>query len=171
MASLLCRNCNTGMHYHSEPNGIQYIYISKEDWKIICNSKFNPKQKQYNGVYPMLFRTDTIESDFEEKVVEVWRCPNCGNVIEFDNVYVKNIYSKSEDKNLGEKISEGYAFVDYLWDKIVEEAKPNEKLKEQLPSYYIKIYEKGFIVSKDELFSRPINYKRCEYENVMESAK
>ena len=72
------------------------------------------------------------------------------------------------DENLEKNISEGYAFVDCLWDKIAEEAKPNEKLKEQVPSYYIKIYEKGFAASKDESFSKSINFKRCEYDEHKE---
>ena len=45
MATLKCKICEYGIHYNSEPSGIEYIFIKNEDWKEICDSKFDPNNK------------------------------------------------------------------------------------------------------------------------------
>ncbi|MBR4514155.1 MAG: hypothetical protein IKO61_04650 [Lachnospiraceae bacterium] len=86
MASIMCKKCNTGIHYHSEPNGIEYTFIKENDWIIICNSCFDGKAKEMDTekYYPKLFRTDTIEEDFSELIYKAWKCPACGSIIIFD---------------------------------------------------------------------------------------
>lgn len=70
MASIQCTNCKLGIHYHGEPEGIEFILIERKDWDKIISSNFDPKNKKINAQtgYPNLYRTDTIEEDFPNAV-------------------------------------------------------------------------------------------------------
>lgn len=151
MASVLCNKCKMGIHYHSEPQGIEYVYIDQNDWEDICNSAFDTKSKimDDNG-YPKLYKTDTLEDDFKDRIVKVWRCPNCGSIIKFDREgNVMETYEVSSENDLGNYLSEGLCFDDYLWDEITEEACPNRELSSKKPSLYVKVFTKGILVVKE----------------------
>lgn len=160
MASVLCSNCNTGIHYHSDPNGIEYVYISDEDWNSICESRFNPESKVIDDKgYPKLFRTDTLESDFESVIHKAWVCPNCKSIITFDaKGNVINTYTSSKEEDLGLMVSSGIAFDDYLWDRITEDAKPDSNLKNQSPTFYVQFFERGIIISRNKQFDDSFYY-------------
>ena len=160
MASILCNNCNTGIHYHSEPQGIEYTYISTKDWNDICNSHFKSESKEYDDSgYPKLYRTDTLEDDFSHCINKSWKCPSCGSILAFDKKgSLIAIYVPSEESYMGELISEGLVFDDYLWEKIVSSKKPDIKLKDQIPSAYIRIYQNGLSASTDQFFSHSVFY-------------
>ena len=161
MASVLCSNCNIGIHYHSEPGDVQYIYINSSDWLKICNSAFDQNSKIIDDHgYPKLFRTDTIEEDFGSLITKVWKCPNCGSIMAFDDEgRVCRTYCKTNEPLDRKLISEGMAFDDYLWAHITETAKPNGVLKTQSPSSFVRVYENGIEVSPDEKFSNVKIYK------------
>ena len=160
MASILCSKCNTGIHYHSEPQGIEYYFIKQDDWKEICQSKFNPDKKEMNHTrYPRLYRTDTLEDDFAKSIVKMWKCPNCGTFMLFDNRgNVTKTYEESNVSFVGESIFEGIYFDDYLWDQITNASKPDISLHGQKPSGFFKLYEKGLILSLDESFEKYCRY-------------
>lgn len=53
MASLQCSKCGGGIHYHSLPQDIEYIFFSKEVWDLICSTQFDNKNKvmDESGIY------------------------------------------------------------------------------------------------------------------------
>lgn len=136
MASILCSKCSQGIHYHGEPNGIQYAMITKADWDKIKSSKFDPSHKIIDPMnrYPKLFRTDTIEDDFPETVKKFWKCPFCGTLHFFDSEgLVLSAYEPGafENENGDFNNIEGWYFDDYKWDKLTEEAIPDFLLQER----------------------------------------
>ena len=98
MASIQCTKCKTGIHYHGQPKGIEYIFIKECDWDKITSSSFDPKNKQYKSESfpPMLFQADTIEADFEELIEKAWKCPECGCIMIFD-VHERVVAAYQED--------------------------------------------------------------------------
>ncbi len=111
--------------------------------------------------YPKLFRTDSLESDFESAINKVWVCPNCKSVITFDTKgNVIDTYILTKEKNLGLMVFSGIAFDDYLWDQITEETKPDSDLKNQSPSVYVQIMEHGIIVSRNKRFDDSTYYSK-----------
>ena len=80
MASLKCSKCGEGIHYHSLPQNIEYIYFSKMVWKKVCNTRFdkNTKDMDESGKYPKLYRSSTIENDYSGEFLKIWKCPVCG---------------------------------------------------------------------------------------------
>lgn len=133
MASILCSKCHQGIHYHGEPNGIQYVMICKTDWDKIVSSDFDSRQKiidQTSG-YPKLYRTDTIEEDFPESVKKFWKCPHCATLHFFDtdgrvvSVYEPAVLTKEK---WGSGHIEGWFFDDYKWDELTEKMLPDSKL-------------------------------------------
>ncbi len=160
MASILCSNCSTGIHYHSEPQGIEYMFFEVEKWKEICNSRFNPQFKEIsNDGYPKLYKTDTIEEDFKGEFIKLWRCPKCKSLMLFgDNGKVVTCFIPKEKVLLGNLKLEGLAFADDLWERITEKARPDMELKGQQPSVYVRIYDNGLEISEDESFDSLTTY-------------
>lgn len=161
MASILCKKCDIGIHYNSDPQGIEYIFIEKEKWKEICNSQFDPQKKVLDSVgYPRLYQADTIEEDFSGDITKVWKCPNCGSIIVFgtDGCVLKTYV---ETGDIGQDIlqKEGIAFDDCNWDRITEMAKPDVELKGEMPTVYVKVFDDGILVSKEKSFDNPDYYK------------
>ncbi len=105
MASIQCSQCKTGIHYHGEPSGIEYTFIKEDDWGKIIISRFDPQNKRFaeGSSVPMLFQTDSIESDFESAIWKAWRCPECGTIMFFDKngrvirEYKENDFEKYEN--------------------------------------------------------------------------
>ena len=99
MASIQCIKCKTGIHYHGEPEGIEYIFIKEKDWDRIITARFDSQNRQYiNGSsLPMLYRADTIESDFVDLIVKAWKCPECGTFMFYDE-HGRVVTAYEEDK-------------------------------------------------------------------------
>lgn len=141
MASVQCVKCKEGIHYHGEPEGIEYIFIKEKDWDKITSSCFDPLNKQYvdKSSAPILFQTDTIESDFAELIIKVWKCPECGSIMFFDR-FGKVIETYEKDGEDGEELESDNNYVvfdDYAWEILTECAIPNRKITKQFhPTIY-----------------------------------
>ncbi len=139
MASIQCVKCKRGIHYHGEPDGIEYVFIKVRDWDRITATRFDAKNKQYvNGSsYPKLYQTDTIESDFEDLIVKAWRCPECGTFLFCDEhgrverAYEEDGSEGSEKKRVGKDY---VVFDDYSWDLLTDSAVANWKIPKRLIS-------------------------------------
>lgn len=140
MASIQCIKCKAGIRYHGEPGGIEYIFIRIEDWDRIITTRFDTKNKQFiNGsTFPMLYRTDTIESDFAGLIVKAWKCPECGTFMFFDE-HGSVVGAYEEDAKECEKKNISFdhvVFDDYSWDVLTDSAVANWKIPEQFsPSF------------------------------------
>ena len=100
MASLQCSKCGEGIHYHSLPQDIEYIYFPQMVWESICSTKFdkNNKVMDESGVYPKLYRSSTIENDFVGKYEKIWKCPACGTLhVLSTEGSVKNVFIKDNN--------------------------------------------------------------------------
>jgi len=152
MASIQCSRCNQGIHYHSEANGIEYRLISKDNWSLICNSKFDKTRVEMDNTntYPKLFRSDTIDEDFSNNIIVFWICPYCGSIIFFDNEgNVTETFILSDEQYQLTDYTEGIVFDDYSWEKITDSCVPNNELKDTNPSAYIKMSDTYICIVKD----------------------
>ena len=148
MASIQCIKCKAGIHYHGEPEGIEYIFINEKDWDKMISSYFDPLNKQYinESDVPKLFRSDTIESDFEEQlIIKAWKCQACGSIVFFDRhgrtigTYEEN---QTEETEWNEPNSNYVVFDDFLWNKLTDSAIPNSKIPQYFkPPIYARITE------------------------------
>lgn len=165
MASIQCIRCKAGIHYHGEPEGIEYIFIKEEDWESITTTRFDSQNKQYvNGSsFPMLYQADTIESDFVDLIVKAWKCPECGTFMFFDeHGRVVKAYQEDECKGC-EKQIDGFdhvVFDDYSWDVLTESAVANWKIPKQYsPTIHARLSDSSLILIRTggEVIN---NYKR-----------
>lgn len=170
MASIQCDKCRFGIHYHGDPEGIEFVFIKNDDWTIISSSKFDPKNKQFRTgqTSPMLYQTDTIELDFEDSIRKAWKCPKCGTIMFFDS-QGKITASYEEAFELESlKIDSKYNFVvfdDYSWDVLTESMMPNWKISEQFtPSGMARLTSRELILA--ESGGRIKTYKRLETEGA-----
>lgn len=115
MAKLKCSCCGSGIYYHSEANGTEYIFIQVEAWE----------EMKANGI-DALDENDYLPNLNPKARFEAWRCLECGTFHLFDEIKitrVKAVYkpAKLEGFEAGEWESELYiGFVDLLWDEITE---------------------------------------------------
>ncbi|MCF0229573.1 MAG: hypothetical protein HUJ76_07790 [Parasporobacterium sp.] len=156
MASLKCSKCGEGIHFHSIPQDIEYTYIPKSTWIDICNSRFNKSAivMDSSGMHPKLFRSDTIENDFEGNIYKMWKCPNCGTMHLFDkNGHVNEVFEEASTTEKNALLDEGLVFSDYYWDNLTEKAVPDELLKSERPTYYCRKGKDVLFFSEHEDFS------------------
>lgn len=167
MASLQCSKCGEGIHYHGIPQDIEYIYFSKDVWNTICSTNFDKTNKvmDESGNYPKLFRSSTIENDYQGQYLKIWKCQKCGTLHFFsDEGSVKKVFI-IDDKEITQEISdEGIIFGDHLWDEITEKDIPNNQLISIRPSFFVKIGKNYIIVSDTQNFSSQICYKEYSPE-------
>ncbi len=167
MASLQCKNCKYGIHYHDEPSGIEYVMIEFPDWIKITSAKFDLENKviDIKTGYPKLYRTDTIAEDFPNAVRKFWKCPKCGALIFFDEKgKVKAEYiPNGDDTQVTSGIEwTGIAFDDYHWDELTEAALPDKQLIVGISGFY-EIY-----ISEDELvLKHGTGDKLTRYRRIM----
>ncbi len=139
MASVKCSKCGYGIHYHGEPNGIEYIFILNADWKAITSSCLTPKNKglDTNKEYPKLFQSDTIEEDFPGAVHKYWKCPKCGSLFFFDDEgNVTKMFAPTEQDNSGpmsDDFETGVIYDDYSWDALTEASVKDNAIPEKYP--------------------------------------
>ena len=165
MASMQCVKCKEGIHYHGEPAGIEYIFIKGEDWDRITNIRFDSKNKQYvNGSsFPLLYRADTIETDFKDLIMKAWKCPVCGTFMFYNEKgNVVRAYEEDDSKECG-KEKNGFnhvVFDDYSWDEVTESAVANCKIPTLFnPSIHARLsdFELALVRSEDKVIK---HYKR-----------
>ncbi|SEQ21927.1 hypothetical protein SAMN02910289_01535 [Lachnospiraceae bacterium RM5] len=162
MASLKCSKCGEGIHYHSLPQNIEYIYFSKMAWKKVCNTRFdkNNKDMDESGKYPKLYRSSTIENDYSGEFLKIWKCPVCGTLHFFDNkINVKKVFVKNDNVDIVGYTEIGVMFADYLWDDITEQDISNDMLSSIEPSFYVGSFLNYLVISKTEDFSDIECYK------------
>lgn len=162
MASLQCSKCGEGIHYHSLPQDIEYIYFSKMVWESICSTRFdkNNKVMDESGVYPKLYRSSTIENDYPEQFVKIWKCPTCGTLHVFSaEGSVKNVFIKDNSTNTYDYIEEGVMFGDYLWSDITDQDISNDRLLSIKPSFYVRMSSDYLVISETLDFSKPECYR------------
>ena len=162
MASLQCSKCGQGIHYHSLPQDIEYIYFSKMVWESICSTRFdkNNKEMDESGIYPKLYRSSTIENDYLGKYIKIWKCPTCGTLHVFSSEgSVKNVFIKDNGAITYDCIEEGVMFGDYLWNDITDQDISNDKLLSIEPSFYVKRSPDYLVISSTVDFSKPECYK------------
>ena len=162
MASLRCSNCGEGIHYHSLPQDIEYIYFSNNMWKEICKTKFdkNNKVMDESGAYPKLYRTSTIENDYAHQFSKIWKCPICGTMHVFsDEVSVDKVFVKDDVVDVGAFIEEGVMFGDYLWSEVIDQDISNDQLSLIEPTFYVRWSSENMIISKSIDFSNKEIYR------------
>ena len=148
MASIQCSKCKAGIHYHGEPEGIEYVIITYHDWETIITSRFNRANKQYDEInnYLKLFRADTIESDFPGTVHKAWKCPVCGTVMVFDeHGRVIKVFEEwcVKEENSEKEVLEYVIFDDYTWDRLTDSTIPDWQIPDQFePTAYANLTDK-----------------------------
>lgn len=162
MASLQCSKCGEGIHYHSLPQDIEYIYFSKKLWERICGTKFDKSNKvmDESGMYPKLYRSSTIENDYRGKYIKMWKCPSCGALHIFSaEGSVKNVFIKGNSVITCDYTEEGVVFGDRLWNDITNQDISNDQLQSIKPSFYVRLSSECLAVSETLDFSNPACYK------------
>lgn len=135
MASLKCSKCGFGMHYHDEPNGIEYIIIAQDNWSALKDYSFDNNGLNY------MPNVDEIELLLPTFIIKVWKCPVCGTIAMFDNsnIQVNAVYVQAIngfEVHLCGNVY--YAFSDYSWDKLTElPIKINEVAGKCEPDYVL----------------------------------
>lgn len=156
MASIQCIKCKSGIHYHGEPEGIEYVFIRAKDWDNIISSRFDPNHKLYLGAgsSPMLFQTDTIEADFEDLIGKAWKCPKCGTIMTFDkNGRVIQAFEIDDSKKRGKSdtSSDYVVFDDYSWNILTESAISNSSIPKQFkPTFCAKLTESNLVITNND---------------------
>ena len=176
MASLQCSKCKAGIHYHGEPEGIEYVLIKIKDWEVITSSKFAPDKKQYypGSKSPRLFASDSIEMDFPEMIATAWKCPECGSLMFFgENGSVSASFEEDMDAPITESsVGDLYViFDDYAWDALTESALPDWKIPEQFrPVSYVDISDESIrVLSLDGNVRKQYKRLRCSGENQIQA--
>ncbi len=162
MASLKCSKCGEGIHYHSLPQDIEYIYFSNVAWEEICSIRFdkNNKVMDESGIYPKLFRSSTIENDYPGYFLKIWKCPTCGTLHVFsDNGNVKKIFVSDDSENIDDYAEVGIVFGDYLWADVTDRDISNEQLLSVKPSFYVRLSSDYLFVSDGLEFTNFESYK------------
>ena len=124
MASLKCSGCGHGIHYHSEPDGTQYMFCTLSDWEAFEDENLP---------------ADCLEAEHYEQFIEAWRCSECGTIAFFSNrVHVESVYTPNENfssEPMSEPAEFGLFFDDILWYDITEEDIPASEILKKYPKH------------------------------------
>lgn len=149
MASLKCSYCGFGIHYHDEPNGVQYTAISQELW-----DSFSYTDK------PIVRYVLDGNDDF----FCVWRCPECGciHTLEAYRPTFKQAYIPCGEDVVLTEARKYLVFIDYLFEDISERGLTAEdfaKIGKHSTSsfFYAMIADNGIITYEDEICTKPLN--------------
>ena len=154
MASLKCSHCGFGIHYHSEPNGIEYYAYSRDLWNANANTD----------------KSIVSFTEDSEDFLIVWRCPECGCIHVFGgySFRLKRAYSPCDNEIALKSARKYLVFVDYLRDKVFDEEwtaaqfmqsgkYPNDQF------FYALVGDDGVIVYEDADCSTPLRrYKAID---------
>ncbi len=64
MASLQCSGCGEGIHYHGEPEGIEYVAFELDSWNSLIDTDL----------------TIISYDEHTDRYLTMWRCPECGTM-------------------------------------------------------------------------------------------
>ena len=146
MASLKCSKCGYGIHYHDEPNGVEWVAFELGTWNNLCASSKS---------------ISSYEIDTKSGWYTVWKCEECGTLhvfkamdINMDRSYElqDNAATKAQEENVIECI----AFEDIIWDEITETESNGNDFDNRFKDYprkYIRICEETLSVYTDEEYN------------------
>ncbi len=154
MASLKCSVCGSGIHYHSEPEGIQFIFFKDSDWGKMMS---------------MSLTSDEIESENHGSYLYAWKCPSCGAFAFFDadwhvNMIFKLISEDISSKEIHQNLDTGLLFDDYLWNRITEDSIPVKDIIDKYSGfYYVAKNEHAMFIYEDrEMRNLMFSYEGTE---------
>ena len=155
MASLKCSHCGFGIHYHDEPNGVEYTALSTELWNL-----FSETDK------PIVRYVLDGNDDF----LCIWRCPKCGCIHTFEayRPIFKQAYIPCDDVAVYTKSKKYLVFIDFLFEDISERGLSAKEFanggKYSSDSFfYAMINNECVIVYSDETCTKEIRkYKSIE---------
>lgn len=150
MASLKCNNCGYGIHYHDEPNGIEYTAFSMELWNTFAKTN-----------KPIIRYVLDGNDDF----LCVWRCPECGCIHTFIAYQspLKQAYIPCDEEVIPTEARKYLVFIDYLFEDISERGITAEEFSDsgKYPTdsfFYAMIGNDGIAVYGDEACTEPLKY-------------
>ncbi|GEM_PF-4414843 len=150
MASLKCSQCGFGIHYHDEPNGIQYIAISQELWN------------SFSGTDKPIVR---YVLDGNDDFLCIWKCPECGCIHTFKayRAIFKQAYIPCDDVVIPTTARKYLIFIDFLFEDISERGLTAETFaisgKYRTDGFfYAMITEKEIILYEDEHYTKSLKY-------------
>ncbi|MBQ7501113.1 hypothetical protein IJT93_00155 [bacterium] len=153
MSSLKCSNCGNGIHYHSIPDGTEYIFFKLSDWELL-----EPEYQKSSGI-----------ENARGRYVKAWKCAECGAYHFFDSehhVFVTQVYvpTKETPSNLKfeDNMDYGIFFGDILWDEVAEADIPMKDILGKYSGYYwLKKDENVMLLFDDKEMKRCIGrFKR-----------
>lgn len=155
MASLKCSHCGFGIHYHDEPNGVEYTALSQELW-----NSFSKTDK------PIVRYVLDGNDDF----LCIWRCPECGCIHTFEayRPIFKHAYIPCDDVAIYTESKKYLVFIDFLFEDISERGLSAKEFanggKYSSDSFfYAMINNECVIVYSDETCTKEIRkYKSIE---------
>ena len=150
MASLKCSNCGFGIHYHDEPNGIEYTAFSTELWNSFAKTD-----------KPIIRYVLDGDDDF----LCVWRCPECGCIHTFQAYQstLKQAYVPCSENVIPNGARKYLVFIDYLFDDVSEKGLTAEEFinSGEYPTdsfFYAMVADNSVIVYEDEACTKPVKY-------------
>ena len=150
MASLKCSYCGYGIHYHDEPNGIEYTAFSQELW-----NSFSVTDK------PIVRYVLDGNDDF----LCVWRCPECGCIHTFEayRPIFKQAYIPCDNVVTPNGARKYLVFIDFLFEDVSERGLTDEEFanSSKYPSdsfFYAMVADNSIIVYEDEACTKPSKY-------------
>ena len=148
MASLKCSQCELGIHYNEQPNGIEYTAFSQDLWRDNSDSD-----------KPIVEYIPFGNEDF----LIVWRCPECGCIHAFNgySCSLKQAYATTDEEIALESARKYLVFIDYLRDKVFDEEwsaaqfmqsgkYPNDQF------FYAMVGDNGVVVYEDADCLKPL---------------
>ena len=155
MASLKCSHCGFGIHYHDEPNGVEYTALSQELW-----NSFSKTDK-------LIVR---YVLDGNDDFLCIWRCPECGCIHTFEayRPIFKQAYIPCDDVAIYTESKKYLVFIDFLFEDISERGLSAKEFanggKYSSDSFfYAMINNECVIVYSDETCTKEIRkYKSIE---------
>ena len=159
MASLKCSHCGFGIHYHDEPNGVEYTALSQDLW-----NSFSKTDK------PIVRYVLDGNDDF----LCIWRCPECGCIHTFEayRPIFKQAYIPCDDVAIYTESKKYLVFIDFLFEDISERGLSAKEFanggKYSSDSFfYAMINNECVIVYSDETCTKEIKkYKSIETKNI-----
>ena len=159
MASLKCSHCGFGIHYHDEPNGVEYTALSQDLW-----NSFSKTDK------PIVRYVLDGNDDF----LCIWRCPECGCIHTFEayRPIFKQAYIPCDDVAIYTESKKYLVFIYFLFEDISERGLSAKEFanggKYSSDSFfYAMINNECVIVYSDETCTKEIKkYKSIETKNI-----
>lgn len=160
MASLKCSHCGFRIHYHDEPNGIEYTALSQKLWDLFSDTDKPIARYVLDG-----------NDDF----LCIWRCPECGCIHSFEayRPLFKQAYVPCENASISTTARKYLVFVDFLFEDISEKGLTAQEFVTVGKKYstnnffYAMISSESFIVYCDETCTQAIKkYKAIVTKNT-----